>query len=120
MTNGRHHGPGNLWLAPADLVKVFGSPCESRTPYTGTGEYNFEDNNLDAYTIFDYKKTVLYHGLNREDEYYNKPNNLRKPFHKRKRKWPFVTEFWASTELHEFRFVCDDRADYRKFKRWLR
>ena len=120
MQNGKHHGPGNLWLAPADLVKVFGSPCDSSTPYTGTGEYNFEDNNLDAFTIFDYKQTVLYHGLNREDEYYNKPNNLRKPFHKRKRKWPYVAEFWSSTDLHEFRFVCDDRADYRKFKRWLR
>ena len=24
MQNGKHHGPGNLWLVPSELVKVFG------------------------------------------------------------------------------------------------
>ena len=120
MMSGKHYGPGNLWLVPADLIKVFGHPCNSRTPLTGTFEYNFEDNNLDAFTIFDYKQTDLYWGLNREDEYYNKPNNLRRPLHKRKRKWPSIEEFWESDQLHEFRLTCDDKADYRKFRRWLR
>ena len=57
VDDGKIHGPGNLWFAPADLVKVFGVPEESRTPKTGTGEFNFEDNNLDCFCIFDYKQT---------------------------------------------------------------
>ena len=120
VDDGRRHGPGNLWFAPADLVKVFGSPDDSRTPHTGTGEYNFEDNNLDCFCIFDYKQTDLYYGLNREDEYYNNPKNLRLPLHKRKKKRPSVQEFWTSDQLFEFRFVCDNKADYRKFRRWVR
>ena len=79
----------------------------------------FEDNNLDMYHLFDYKQTDVYHGLNREDEYYHNPKNLRKPFHKRKRKWPTVKEFWESTDPMLFKLVADDYADVRKFKRWL-
>ena len=71
------------------------------------------------YMLFDYKMTDLYHGLNREDEYYNTPKNLRKPFHKRKRKWPSIQEFWESSEPQLFKLVCDDYADLRKFKRWF-
>ena len=118
--SGRHHGPGNMWLAPADLVKVFGSPGESTIFQTGTGEYHFEDNNLDAFTLFDYKQTDRYWGLNREDEWYTRPVNVRRPLSKRKRKWPSVDEFWSGTEPVEFRLVCDDQADHRKFRRWLR
>lgn len=57
---------------------------------TATGEFNFEDNNLDNYALFDHKETDLYHGLNREDEYYNTPENMKKAPHKRKRKYPNV------------------------------
>ena len=117
---GRHPGPGNMWLVPAHLVKVFGSPADANDFQTGTGEYHFEDNNLDAFTLFDYKQTDLYYGLNREDEYYERPANLRRPLHARKRKRPTVEEFWASDKVFEFRLVCDDQADHRKFRRWLK
>jgi hypothetical protein len=42
-------------LAPAILVKAFGQPHRSRTAYDGTGEYDFEDNNLDIFNIHDYR-----------------------------------------------------------------
>jgi len=56
----------------------------------GTGEFNFEDNNLDCFKLYDYKQTDLFHGLNREEEFYLQPRNLRKASHKRKRMWPTV------------------------------
>ena len=86
----------------------------------GTGEFNFEDNNLDCFKLYDYKQTDLFHGLNREDEFYEKPANLRKPMHKRKRKWPSVKEFWESTEPCEFKLAADEYADLRRFKRWFK
>ena len=85
-----------------------------------TGEYNFEDNNLDCYKLFDYKQTDLFHGLNREDEYYTSAKNMRKPHHKRKRKWPTVEEFWASEEPTEWKLSADEYSDVPRFKRWFR
>lgn len=46
-----------IMLVPALLVKAFGFPDDSRTGYDGTGEYDFEDNNLDVFNICDYRKT---------------------------------------------------------------
>jgi hypothetical protein len=40
---------------PADLVKTFGMPGISRTGYDGTGEYDFEDSNLDCFNLADYR-----------------------------------------------------------------
>lgn len=111
---------GKLYIAPALLWRVFGIPDPPTNGMYGTGEYNFEDNDLDCFKIYDYKQTIHYHGLNREDEYYNKPRNLAKPHHKRKRKWPTVEEFWALEEPVEFKFAADPYADHRKFKRWLK
>lgn len=75
---------------------------------------------MDCFTIFDYKQTTLYHGLNREPEFYDTQHNLRKPLHKRKRMWPTVEEFWKSEEVKPFRLICDDYAEHRKFKRWFK
>lgn len=74
------------------LVKAFGLPVPTETGFEGTGEYSFEDNNLDVFNISDYKKTDFYHGINRpeSDEYYQSEKNLRLPPHKRQRKWPSV------------------------------
>ena len=69
--------------------------------------------------MHDKKETTFYHGLNREDEWYNTPKNLRKPEHKRKKKWPSPEEFWASETPQTFRLIAGDEADWRKFKRWL-
>lgn len=76
----------------------------SRTGFDGTGEYEFEDNNLDVFSINDYRQTDFYWGINREDEYYDK--YLNKTPHKRRRKWPTIKEFWESTEPHEFKLHC--------------
>ena len=115
----KHKATLKLMLSPADLWKVFGQPDMADLGAEATGEYMFEDNNLDMYYLFDYKQTDIYHGLNREDEYYQSPKNLRKPFHQRKRKWPSTSEFWESSEPALFKLIADDHADVRKFKRWL-
>lgn len=75
---------------------------------------------MDTYCLYDYKQTDYYHGINREDEYYTTDVNLRKPLHQRKRKYPTSEEFWYSTEPKEFKLSCDDQAEWRKFRRWLR
>lgn len=118
--DGKHPAIAKLKIAPALLVRTFGQPNQTQIFCEGTGEYNFEDNNLDTFCLFDYKKTDFYHGLNREDEFYLTESNRRKPMHKRKRKWPSIEEFWASEEPVEFKLCADDQADWRKFKRWLR
>lgn len=107
-------------LAPADLYKVFGIPDEPSIGVAGSGEYNFEDNNLDCYKLYDYKQTIMFHGLNRDDEYYTKPKNMRKPLHLRKKKYPSVEEFWNSTEPVKFKLAADERADLGKFRRWFK
>lgn len=109
-------------LIPAHLVKAFGLPEPTKIGFEGTGDYHFEDNNLDVFNIYDYKKTDFYWGLNRPEgeAYYNSPKNLSLPPHKRDRPWPTIAEFWASTEPHEFKLACQDQADWRKFRVWLK
>ena len=89
-TGAKHPNAAKFLIAPSLLLKVFGIPDAPGYQVVSTGEFNFEDNNLDCYKLFDYKQTDFYHGLNREDDYYTSPRNLRKPFHKRKRQWPNV------------------------------
>jgi len=88
----------------------------------GTGDYTFEDSNLDIFNLYDYKKTDFYWGFNRPegDAYYNSPSNLKKPPHKRDRPYPSIKEFWESEEPQEFKLGCQDQADYRKFIVWIR
>lgn len=93
-------------MVPAELVKAFGLPTPSRTGFDGTGEYDFEDNNLDVFNLCDYRQTTYYYGMNREDEYYDK--YASKAPHKRRKKWPSIEEFWKSTEPKEFRLSCQD------------
>ena len=88
--------------------------------YHGTGQYHFEDNNLDMYCLFDYKQTDYYHGPNREDEFYESADNLTQPLHKRRRRYPTIQEFWEDTNPKEFKLACDDQAEWRKFRRWFR
>lgn len=107
-------------LSPAAMIRCFGWPNTSEVLMHGSGQYDFEDSNLDAFSIFDYKQTTLYHGLNREDEYYDTLKNLRKPPQSRKRKWPSLEEFWESEEPKPFRFIADDKGEWRKFVRYLR
>jgi hypothetical protein len=91
-------------VPPALLVKAFGMPNPTQTGFDGTGEYDFEDNNLDIFNIADYRKTTFYWGWNDEDSYYEK--DLALPPHKRRRKWPSIKEFWTSMEPAEFKLSC--------------
>ena len=82
--------------------------------------YDFEDSNLDLYRLMDYKQTDWYHGIHREDDHYTSERNMRKPEHKRLRKWPSIDEFWATEEPRPFRLLASEQADWRKFRRWIR
>ena len=97
-----------IWLVPSHLIKAFGNPSLTETGYAGTGEFTFEDSNLDIFNIADYKQTDYYWGLARPegDEYYNSSKNLKKVPHKREKAWPTITEFWQSTEPKEFKLFC--------------
>ncbi len=56
-TGGKMQCTRRIMVSPALLIKAFGMPEHSRTGFDGTGEYDFEDNNLDVFNIADYKKT---------------------------------------------------------------
>lgn len=42
------------------------------------------------------------------------------PPNKREKKWPTPEEFWTQTEPKEFKIFCNEYADWRKFKTWLK
>lgn len=42
-------------LSPAALVKAFGLPNKANLGFPVSGEYNFEDSNLDIFKLHDYK-----------------------------------------------------------------
>jgi hypothetical protein len=44
-------------LPPALVLKSFGYPIIQRSGFEVSGEYDFEDVNLDVFTIMDYKAT---------------------------------------------------------------
>ena len=115
-----HPVSAKFMVPPALLVRLFGIPDQPTYGIVSTGEYNFEDNNLDLYRLFDYKQTDLFHGLNREDDYYTTARNMRKPEHKRKRKQPSVEEFWTSDEPVVFKLHASEKSDVKRFKRWFR
>ena len=53
-----------------------------------TGQYQFEDTNLDVFMIHDYKQTTFYHGLNREEEFYNTEKNMKRSEKRRVKMYP--------------------------------
>jgi len=108
-----------LMIAPALLKKAFGRPDKTEYGFAVSGQYDFEDSNLDLYRLIDYKATQFYYGLNRPDEFYYTEKNMKKPERKRVKKWPTIDEFWKSDEPKMFRLMACDHADWRKFKRWF-
>ena len=44
-----------ITLSPSTLVKAFGLPNISNMGFDVTGEYTFEDSNLDIYSLHDYR-----------------------------------------------------------------
>lgn len=117
-TGGKMQCTRKIMVPPALLIKAFGEPDFSRTGFDGTGEYEFEDNNLDLFNIADYRQTQMYHGLNREPEFYDR--DLNKPPQKREIPRPTIEEFWTITTPKEFKLYAGEQADFRKFKTWLR
>ncbi len=55
MADEKHPNVAKFYLAPADLWKVFGQPDKPTLGIVSTGEFNFEDNNLDCFKLYDYK-----------------------------------------------------------------
>lgn len=88
--SGRQFAVAKIMIPPALLVKTFGTPGTTETGFHGTGEYHFEDTNLDVFNIYDYKKTDFFHGFAREDDFYTTKENMAKKPHARKRKWPSI------------------------------
>ena len=120
VPTGKHPAVCKLMIPPALLKRAFGSPGKTQIGFAGTGTYDFEDTNLDLYRLIDYKQTDFYHGPSREDEFYLTEKNMKKPLHKRTRKWPTIDEFWACEDPKPFRLIASEAADYRKFRRWIR
>lgn len=109
-----------IMVPPALLKRAFGTPQWTEVGFAVSGFFDFEDTNLDLYRVFDYKKTDLYHGLPREESFYTTEKNMRRPEKRRKKAWPTQDEFWATETPIEFRVLCNDKADWRKFRKWLR
>jgi len=119
QTEGKDQGCGKIMVPPALLKRAFGAPQWTKIGFQGSGSYDFEDSSLDVFRIFDYKKTDLYHGLPREPEFYTTQKNLRRSEKRRARVWPTQEQFWALETPEEFRVMCNDKADYPKFRKWL-
>jgi hypothetical protein len=119
ITSGKDKAECKVMLSPALLKKAFGRPETTSTGFTGTGQYDFEDNNLDLFKIHDYKQTQFYRGLNREEAFYYTYRNMRRPEKRRVKKWPTPEEFWNSTEPVPFRLLAAEQANWRQFRRWL-
>lgn len=105
---GKEKAECRLMIPPALLRRAFGFPDKTLTGFAGTGNYDFEDSNLDLFRLHDYKQTDLYHGLNREDHFYMSEKNMKKPDHKRLKKWPTIEEFWNCNEPKPFRLLATD------------
>lgn len=69
--------------------------------------------------LHDYQATQFYHGLNREDSFYETEKNMRRSERRRVKKWPTVTEFWDMEEPQTFRLIAGAMADWRTFRRWF-
>lgn len=72
------------------------------------------------FKLIEYKKSSYYYGYPREPEFYKAKKIVSKPDHKRVKVWPTPEEFWLSDDPVEFKLLCNDLADWRKFRRWLR
>lgn len=77
----------------------------------------FEDDLLDVYLVAEVENTLHSHGVNHEDEYYEKQKKMHP--HLRKKKYPTVEEFWSSKENARFKMWCSTHAQFRKFKKWF-
>eukprot|EP01017_Pseudomicrothorax_dubius_P045884 TRINITY_DN8011_c0_g1_i5.p1 TRINITY_DN8011_c0_g1~~TRINITY_DN8011_c0_g1_i5.p1 ORF type:complete len:299 (+),score=71.93 TRINITY_DN8011_c0_g1_i5:75-971(+) len=103
--------------SPALVIKVFGRGNDPSRNRHATMEWDFEDDNLDVFLLYDYKATTRHWGPNLADYPYDNQSHIQP--RKRRSRHPTYEEFWASNELHEFRFDCSRYADWRKFRKWF-
>jgi hypothetical protein len=104
-------------LAPKFVRLAFGEGSVPMGSHRATSEYNFEDQNLDLFILYDYAATTAYWGPNKENYDYENQEHLHPRL--RIKKYPTTEEFWASEEEFNFRIVCSDYAEFRKFKKWV-
>ena len=83
---------GELEIAPAKLVELFGEPPECDS-YKVSGSYTFKDWEDNIITLYDWKCTSLY---GHEDD-------------------PSPEKFWASTHPHEFHVGSVDHEAGHRF-----
>lgn len=107
-----------IQLTPTELIHCFGTPLWYPRPQC-SGEYVFEDNNLDIFMIAEPHSTTFSRGDNKADEYYEEQlKRLKK--HKREPRYPTPEQFWASDTPKTFFLYAPPHAEYRKFKVWIR
>jgi len=82
-------------LRPCDLIKTFGSP-DTSDEYKVSGEYCFQNEDNEIFTIYDWKSTSLY------DKDYPTPKC-----------------FWEFDGLVEFSIGGTSKANVEVFKNWL-
>jgi len=104
-------------LAPKFVRMAFGEGNASVGSKRATREYNFEDNNLDLFILYDFSATTDYWGPNRADYDYENQEHLHPRL--RIKKYPTKEEFWNSEEEFVFRLNCTEYAEFRKFKKWI-
>eukprot|EP00826_Nyctotherus_ovalis_P039134 TRINITY_DN3735_c0_g2_i2.p1 TRINITY_DN3735_c0_g2~~TRINITY_DN3735_c0_g2_i2.p1 ORF type:complete len:513 (-),score=168.28 TRINITY_DN3735_c0_g2_i2:1403-2941(-) len=120
-----------LQLIPNLLVKAFGWPSMESVDNHVSGEYVFEDTNLDLFVIYEYDQTTLSHeeripikGVYKvsfcsQCKLEEKRRKLRKKEYLKVKNWPSPGSFWESKGPQEFRLVAAKYADIRLFRQWL-
>jgi len=53
--DGKTFGVAKLMISPAALIRTFGDPDSTEIFYSGTGQFDFEDGNLDLFCLYDYR-----------------------------------------------------------------
>ena len=88
---------GYIEISPVNLIKKFGFPnmCDG---YKVSGEYAFEDENGDVFTLYDWKYTTLYDS-----------ENTYTP-----------EEFWKLKHPMEFNIGGNSKHNLNKFKRFVK
>jgi hypothetical protein len=83
----------------------------------GTREWDFTDNNLDKFLVYDWKMTQEFGGQPLPNYDYENQNHLRP--RQRRKIFPTEKEFWDFEEKVEFYVNCTEYAEFRKFKYWF-
>ena len=91
--NGSHR-QSEVYASPAKLIERFGRPCES-DGYKVSGEYIFDNEYGEVFTVYDWKCTTLY-----DSDYGVTP-----------------ADFWA--RLIPTQFSIGGKTDSSSFVRWL-